>query len=50
MEKTYLGVASPFQVPYSLNLKKSEFDTYVRIGQEIGYLKKKVDTSALIYP
>lgn len=50
IEKTYLGVTSPVAIPYALNLERSDFDTYVRIGREIGYLRKEVDTSALIYP
>lgn len=50
IEKNYLGVTSPFEPAYSLSLDASDFDTYVRIGQEIGYLKKEVDTATLIYP
>lgn len=49
IEKNYFGVTSLFEPPYAMELTEADFEAYINIGKDIGYLKKDVDSSSLIY-
>jgi NitT/TauT family transport system substrate-binding protein len=48
IENKHLGFTTPVALPYSIALDPADFETYARIGREVGYLQRPVDTRKLI--
>lgn len=48
IETKYLGFSTPFQLPFSLPIAASDFETYIRYAREVGYLNKNIDATQLI--
>lgn len=48
IESKYLGFSTPVLLPYSLTIAPADLETYVRMAQDVGYLKKPVDVRPLL--
>ena len=49
IEAQWLGFNGRAFPNFSLELRQSDFDTYVAIGRELGVMRQAVDTSRLIW-
>jgi NitT/TauT family transport system substrate-binding protein len=48
IEAKYLGFQTPFLLPFSLPVSTADFEVFVKMAREVGYLNKAVDVTKLV--
>jgi NitT/TauT family transport system substrate-binding protein len=49
VEKKYLGFNTPVRPDWDVEIKGSDFDTFVDLNMEFGVMKKRTDPKALVW-